>query len=75
MKTLSKIEKLKLTGLCIEAVTGVIGGSLILSQAYPYVTLSVLAIGAVATKIVSFIKEKENKNLQENNSSQQENQP
>ena len=58
--TLSKIEKLKLAGLSIQAVTGVVGGSLILSESYPYTTLSVLAIGAVANQIVSFIKEKEN---------------
>ena len=58
--SISKIEKLKLTGLCIQAVTGVIGGSLILAEGYPYTTLAVLAIGAVANQIVSFIKEKEN---------------
>lgn len=58
--SLSKVEKLKLIGLCIEAVSGVVGGSLILVEGHPYITLIVLGLGAVATKIVSFIKEKEN---------------
>ncbi len=58
--SLSKVEKLKLTGLCIQAVTGVIGGSLILTEGYPYTTLAVLSIGAIANQVVSFIKEKEN---------------
>lgn len=60
--TLSKLEKLKLIGLCIEGATGIIGGSLILTEKHPYLTLSVLAIGAVASKIVNFIKDKENEN-------------
>lgn len=58
--SLSKIEKLKLIGLCIKAVTGVIGGSLIIVEGYPYVALAVLAIGAAANEVVSFIKEREN---------------
>lgn len=62
----TKIEKFKLIGLCIKAVTGIIGGSLILEQNHPYVTLIVLAIGAVANEVVSFIKEKEDIKKQEN---------
>lgn len=58
--SLSRIEKLKLMGQCIRAGSGVIGGSLILSEAKPYITLAILAIGAVANEVVSFIKEKEN---------------
>lgn len=58
--SLNKIEKLKLIGLCIKAVTGVIGGSLIIAEGYPYVALSVLAIGAAANEVVSFLKEREN---------------
>lgn len=58
--SLSKIEKLKLIGLSVKAATGVIGGSLILSEARPYVSITVLAIGAICDQIVSFIKEKEN---------------
>lgn len=60
---LSKIERLKLIGLCIEGATGVIGGSMILSKAQPYFTIGILAIGAIANRVVSFIKEKENKNM------------
>ncbi|MEK6879215.1 MAG: hypothetical protein AABY22_06375 [Nanoarchaeota archaeon] len=61
--SLTKIEKLKLIGLCVKSVTAIIGGSLILIEGYPYVSLSILALGAIANEIVSFIKEKENKLL------------
>jgi len=61
--SLSRIEKLKLIGLCIKSVTGIAGGSLILVEGHPYLTVSILAIGGVANEIVSFIKEKENKLL------------
>ena len=57
---ISKIEKLKLIGLCVKAATAVIGGSLVLSEKHPYLTLAVLALGGVANEVVSFIKEKEN---------------
>lgn len=60
--SLSKIEKLKLIGLCIQGVTGVVGGSLILVEGHPYLTLVVLSLGAIANQVVSFIKEKENQN-------------
>lgn len=59
--SLSKIEKLKLIGLCIKGATGIIGGSLIIVEGHPYLSLTVLALGAVANEVVSFIKEKENK--------------
>ena len=58
--TLSKIEKLKLIGLCIKGATGIIGGSLILVEGHPYLSISILALGGVANEVVSFIKEKEN---------------
>ncbi len=58
--SLSKIEKLKLTGQCIRAATGVIGASLIIAEGHPYLTLFILALGAIANEAVSFIKEKEN---------------
>lgn len=57
---LTRIDKLKLVGLCIQAVTGIIGGSLILTEGYPYTTLIVLSIGAIANELVIFIKDKEN---------------
>lgn len=58
---ISKFDKFKLIGLCIKAVTGVIGGSMVLAEGHPYLTLAVLAIGALANELVSFIKDKENK--------------
>ena len=48
------MEKLALLAMCIEAVTGVIGGSMVLEQNHPYITLTVLATGAVATKITNY---------------------
>ena len=62
----TKIDKLKLAGLSIQAVTGVVGASLILTENHPYLTLVVLAIGALSNQIVSFIKGKENENTIEN---------
>lgn len=58
--SLSKVEKLKLIGLCIKSATGIIGGSLILIEGHPYASICILALGAVASEVVSFIKEKEN---------------
>lgn len=58
--SLSKIEKLKLIGMCIKAATGIAGGSLVLSEGHPYLTIAILATGAIANEVVSFIKEKEN---------------
>jgi hypothetical protein len=60
--SLSKIEKLKLIGLCIKGATGIVGGSLILVEGHPYLSISILAIGGVENEVVSFIKEKENEN-------------
>jgi len=59
---LSSYDKLKLLGLIIKAISGVVGGSLILSEAKPYLTLAILALGAAANEVVSFLKDKENKN-------------
>jgi hypothetical protein len=56
----TEYDKFKLTGLCIKAATGVIGGSLVLEQKHPYLTLVVLALGAIANEITNFLKEKEN---------------
>ena len=62
----TKIDKLKLAGLSIQAVTGVVGATLILTENHPNLTLVVLAIGAISNQIVSFIKGKENENTIEN---------
>ena len=58
-----KIEKLKLIGLIIKSVTGVTGGSLILSENHPYLSIIILGIGAAANEFVSYIKEQEAKTL------------
>jgi hypothetical protein len=52
-----KKNRLKLLALCIEGATGVVGGALILEQNHPYLTLFILALGAVANKIIKFIDE------------------
>jgi len=65
--SLSKIEKLKLIGICIKSATAIVGGSLILVEGYPYLSIGILALGGVANEVVSFIKEKENESNSENN--------
>ena len=55
----TKYDKYKLVGLIIKSVTGIIGGSLILTDNHPYITLIVLSIGAAANEGVSFLKDKE----------------
>ena len=62
---LTSIEKLKLIGQCIKSVTAIAGGSLILSEGHPYITVAILCTGGVANEIVSSIKERENKALLE----------
>lgn len=64
--SMSKLEKLKLIGLCIKGATGIIGGSLILVEGHPYASIAILALGGVANEVVSFIKEKENQNQKDN---------
>lgn len=60
MKTLfTQYEKLELLALCIEGATGVIGASLILTEKHPYISITVLAAGAVATKCINFLHRKE----------------
>ena len=57
---LSKIEKIKFIGMAVKSVTAIVGGSLILSENHPYLSLAILAIGALGNELVSFIKAKEN---------------
>ena len=57
---LSKIEKIKFIGMAVKSVTAIVGGSLILSENHPYLSLAILAIGALGNELVSFIKDKEN---------------
>jgi len=58
--SMTKLEKLKLIGLSIKSATAIVGGSLILVEGHPYLSISILALGGVANEVVSFIKEKEN---------------
>jgi hypothetical protein len=57
----TNFEKYKIIAICIKAFTGIIGGSLVLSENHPYLTITVLGIGAVANEVVSYIKDKERK--------------
>lgn len=54
-----KSKKIKLIALCIKAVTGVMGASMILTEQRPYITLTILCIGAVANEITNFISDEE----------------
>lgn len=46
-------NKGKVITLVIKAVTGVLGTSLVLENNHPYITLTVLVIGAVANELSS----------------------
>lgn len=56
---ITKYQKLKIIGLVIKSVTGVIGGSLILTENHPYWSIAILAIGAGANELVSALKDLE----------------
>jgi hypothetical protein len=58
-QSLSNYEKLKLTGLIIKAITGVVGTAIIISENHPYLAVIVLSIGAAANEVVSYLKDKE----------------
>jgi hypothetical protein len=38
----------------VKAITGILGGSLVLTNEHPYLSLTVLAIGAVANEAINF---------------------
>ena len=61
-KIFTKLEKFKLIGLCIKGSTAVFGGSLILVEGHPYLTLAILAIGGAANEIIIALEKKENAN-------------
>jgi hypothetical protein len=62
-KIFNKYDKLKMFGLIIKSVTGIVGGSLILTEDHPYITLAVLALGGAANEFVSVLKDKEVKKV------------
>lgn len=53
-------KKIKLLALCIKAVTGVLGASMILTEQRPYLTLGILCTGAIANEVLNFISSEEN---------------
>lgn len=62
---LTRLEKIILIGMCIEAATGVVGGSLILVEGHPYLTLAVCALGAVGAKVANYLERKINAQMLE----------
>lgn len=48
-----KSNKAKVITLIIKSVTGVLGTSLVLENNHPYVTLTVLAVGAIANELIN----------------------
>ena len=54
-----KSKKIKLIAVCIKAVTGVLGASMILTEQRPYLTLIILCIGVVANEITNFYSQEE----------------
>ncbi len=59
---LTKYDKYKLLGTCIKTVVGIIGASAIFQKVDPFISVGILALGAVANEIVNFIKDKETNN-------------
>ena len=53
MKTIAK-NKWAFIAFTVKAVTGLVGGSLVLSNEHPFIALTVLAIGAVANEAIDF---------------------
>jgi len=53
-------RKIKFITLCIKAVTGVLGASMILTEQRPYLTLAILCAGAISNEVANFISSEEN---------------
>ena len=53
---MEKIAKNKwaFIAFAVKAVTGILGGSLVLTNQHPYLSLIVLGIGAVANEAIDF---------------------
>lgn len=49
-------SRLKLAILCVESTTGVFGTASILSENHPYITLGILAVGAISNKILQYLE-------------------
>lgn len=62
MFKLTKLDKFKLAALIVKAITGVAGGSLVLTEGHPYITLTVLGLGAGANEFIMFLEKRVNNN-------------
>lgn len=49
-------DKYAILAFSVKAITGVVGTSLVLEQNHPYITVTVLALGAVTNEIIDFYK-------------------
>jgi len=49
-------QKYKFILTVVKAVSGVIGGALVLTENHPYITLIFLAVGAGANEALNFFK-------------------
>lgn len=50
----NKTSKGKFIAICIKSVTAIIGGSMILQEGHPYLTLAILSVGAIANEALNF---------------------
>ena len=55
---LDRYDKFMLIGYSIKSATGLAGVARILEQNHPYLTIAILASGAVASEAVTYIKSK-----------------
>ena len=69
---MKKHDKIVLASRIVKGVTAMIGADLITSGANKYVTLTVLALGAISNEVLSYYKEKEYKSVKKNQNEQQE---
>lgn len=53
-------SRLRLLALCIKSATGIFGSASILSEAHPYISLSILAIGGISNEIVQYLETESN---------------
>jgi len=60
MRKLKEIynDKVKLAALMVKGMTAVVGGSLVLENEHPYITLLVLMVGAAANEYLLFLENK-----------------
>lgn len=52
----NKPPQAKLIALIIKTITGILGASSILTNQHPFVSLSILCIGAATNEVINFYK-------------------